>query len=181
MRAAKYTTVEILRLAMYRASRNRFWTSSTDGNMGTPGEVMDRPDRAPAHSSASRQADGCGTITPMKILLVDDEPTVRDIVAELLELDGHIVARAENAPGALALLAADKSFDLILADVGMPHMNGWALAREVKGRYPDIRVGLVTGYGETGPSDPQDRSVVDFILAKPISEEVLRTVAPAGA
>jgi CheY-like chemotaxis protein len=116
----------------------------------------------------------------MKILLVDDEPTVRAIVAELLELDGHIVAQAENGPGALTLLAADKAFDLVLADVGMPRMNGWALAREIKERYPGIRVGLVTGYGETGPNDAQERSVVDFILAKPISEETLRATIPSG-
>jgi CheY-like chemotaxis protein len=116
----------------------------------------------------------------MKVLLVDDEPTVRAIVAELLELDGHTVAQAENGPGALALLSADKAFDLVLADLGMPRMNGWALAREIKGRYPRIRVGLITGYGETSPGAPQDRSVVDFILAKPISEEALRGIAPSA-
>jgi CheY-like chemotaxis protein len=116
----------------------------------------------------------------MRILLVDDEPAVRAIVAELLELDGHTVAQAESGPGALALLSGDEVFDLVLADVGMPRMNGWALAREIKVRFPGTRVGLVTGYGETGPGDPRERSVVDFILAKPISEEALRGIAPAG-
>ena len=117
----------------------------------------------------------------MKILLVDDEPSVRAIVAELLELDGHTVAQAENGPSALALLAGDKGFDLVLADVGMPRMNGWMLAREIKASYPGIRVGLITGYGEMGPTDPLERSVVDFILGKPISEETLRRIAPAEA
>jgi CheY-like chemotaxis protein len=95
----------------------------------------------------------------MIILLVDDEPSVRAIVAELLELDGHTVAQAENGPSALALLASDKGFDLVLADVGMPRMNGWMLAREIKASYPGVRVGLITGYGEMSPSDPLDRSV----------------------
>jgi CheY-like chemotaxis protein len=117
----------------------------------------------------------------MKILLVDDEPSVRAIVAELLELDGHAVSQAENGPGALAVLAGDTDFDLVLADVAMPRMNGWMLAREIKASYPAIRVGLITGYGEMGPADPLERSVVDFILGKPISEETLRTIAPSGA
>ena len=117
----------------------------------------------------------------MKILLVDDEPTVRAIVAELLELDGHSVTQAENGPAALALLAGDHDFNLVLADVGMPRMNGWVLAREIKASYPALRVGLVTGYGETGPTDPLERSVVDFILAKPISEESLRTIVSSVA
>jgi CheY-like chemotaxis protein len=121
-----------------------------------------------------------GTMTAMKVLLVDDEPSVRAIVAELLELDGHVVAQAENGPGALDLLAGDPAFDLVLADVAMPRMNGWVLAREIKARYPAIRVGLITGYGEMGPSDPRERSVVDFVLAKPISEDSLRRIAPAS-
>jgi len=117
----------------------------------------------------------------MKILLVDDEPTVRAIVAELLELDGHSVTQAENGPAALALLAGDKDFNLVLADVGMPRMNGWTLAREVRTGYPSVRVGLITGYGATVPSDPADRSVVDFIIAKPITDESLQVIRPRGA
>jgi CheY-like chemotaxis protein len=114
----------------------------------------------------------------MNVLLVDDEPMVRAVVAELLELDGHMVAQAESGQAALAFLARDRRVDLVLADVAMPRMNGWALAREIKARYPTMRIGLITGYGETGPRDPLERSVVDFVLTKPLSEETLRTIGP---
>jgi CheY-like chemotaxis protein len=118
----------------------------------------------------------------MRILLVDDEPTVRAIVAELLELEGHAVVQAENGPDGLAVLANDGGVELVLADVGMPRMNGWALAREVRARYPSVRVGLITGYGSTGPSDPAERAVVDFIIAKPITDESLQVIRrPRGA
>jgi CheY-like chemotaxis protein len=116
----------------------------------------------------------------MRILLVDDEPSVRAIVAELLELEGHTVVQAENGPDGLAMLATDAGVQLVLADVGMPRMNGWTLAREVRARYPTVRVGLITGYGATGPSDPAERSVVDFVIAKPITEESLRVIRPCG-
>ena len=117
----------------------------------------------------------------MRILLVDDDPSVRDILAEMLETDGHSVVQAGNGPEGLARLEEDDRFDLVLTDVGMPRMNGWALAREVKARHPSMRVGLITGYGETGPADPGERSVADFILTKPISDESLRAIGEADA
>jgi CheY-like chemotaxis protein len=117
----------------------------------------------------------------MKILLVDDEPSVRAIVAELLELDGHTVVEAASGADGLALLAIDASVELVLTDVGMPRMNGWALAREVKARYPSVRVGLITGYGATEPSDPAQGSLVDFIIAKPLTDESLRVIGTARA
>jgi CheY-like chemotaxis protein len=117
----------------------------------------------------------------MRILLIDDEPSVRAIVAELLELEGHTVTQAENGPDGLAMLATDRVIELVLADVGMPGMNGWALAREVRTRYPSVRVGLITGYGITGPSDAAERSVVDFVIAKPITEGSLQVIRARGA
>jgi CheY-like chemotaxis protein len=116
----------------------------------------------------------------MRILLIDDEPSVRAIVAELLELEGHTVTQAENGPDGLAMLATDRGIVLVLADVGMPGMNGWALAREVRTRYPSVRVGLITGYGITGPSDAAERSVVDFVIAKPITEGSLQVIRARG-
>jgi CheY-like chemotaxis protein len=116
----------------------------------------------------------------MRILLIDDEPSVRAIVAELLELEGHTVTQAENGPDGLAMLATDRGIELVLADVGMPGMNGWALAREVRTRYPSVRVGLITGYGITGPSDAAERSVVDFVIAKPITEGSLQVIRARG-
>ncbi len=112
----------------------------------------------------------------MRILLVDDEPSVRAIVAELLELEGHAVVQAENGPDGLAVLAADGDIELVLADVGMPRMNGWSLAREVRRLYPSLRVGLITGYGSAGSAGPGESSVVDFIIAKPITDESLLVI-----
>ena len=113
------------------------------------------------------------------LLLADDSVTIQRVI-ELTFADEDVrVIAVSSGDEAIAVLNRTPP-DIVLADVGMPRMNGWVLAREIKTSYPDIRVGLVTGYGETGPTDPLERSVVDFILAKPISEESLRTIVSSG-
>lgn len=114
----------------------------------------------------------------MKIVLIDDEATVRGIVAEMLELDDHEVLQASSGPEGLDLLAAHGDVELVLTDVGMPHMNGWDVARAVKERYPGTRVGLITGYGEMN-ADASMRAAADFIIGKPVTEESLRAVRPS--
>jgi len=65
------------------------------------------------------------------------------------------------------VLAADHSMDLVLADVGMSRMNGRASAREVRVRYPSVRLGLITRYGEAGPPVPAECTLVDLIITNP--------------
>jgi CheY-like chemotaxis protein len=122
------------------------------------------------------------------ILLVEDEPFVRNVTAHVLESAGYRLVVAGSAAEALdAYRRRSGSFDLLLADVVMPGMSGRELATELESSYPQARVLLMSGYAEQlafGESAPRRRKY----LAKPFSvqtllsrvREVLDTVADSA-
>jgi len=109
----------------------------------------------------------------LRILLIDDDPQVRAVVGELLTLHGHTVISAAGGLEGLARLDGDEVIDLVLTDLGMPGMTGWDVARAARVRRPDVRVGIITGWGEEERSRFEEESVADFVLAKPITRAAL--------
>jgi PAS domain S-box-containing protein len=110
-------------------------------------------------------------LEPLRILAVEDEPEVLDLVRAMLVHAGHTVLGAASGREALALFARHP-VDLVITDLGMPGMTGTAVADEIKRRRP-VPVILLTGWadeleGETVPG-------VDVVLAKPFSRERLFT------
>jgi CheY-like chemotaxis protein len=103
-----------------------------------------------------------------RILLVEDEPDVRALTWDLLELEGYDVTAVPDAESALEVAAVSPP-DLLLTDVVMPGMNGIDLAAELARRQPDLRVLFVSGYAEDAP-ERQGR-VIDaaHLLSKPAS------------
>ena len=89
----------------------------------------------------------------LRILVVEDDDDNRELLAELLRLEGHAVEEASDAERALEL-AARLPFDAVIADVGLPRMDGITLARELRRRTPGVAVVAVSGYGER----PRQRS-----------------------
>lgn len=88
----------------------------------------------------------------MKILVVDDEPLIRLGLVSLLEDWGHQALSASDAATAIAALEANELIELVITDVDMPGtMDGIALARYVAGRWPPIRLIVVSG--KVGPAD----------------------------
>jgi GAF domain-containing protein/CheY-like chemotaxis protein len=135
--------------------------------------LIDIPGTAPVASAVRAPA---GRLT---VVVVDDEPEVRRVIAELLEHQGHRVVQA--ADGDEALRRVDDTVDLVLTDLSMPGMSGWDVARDVKTRWPGLRVGIVTGWAEALGADPGHRSAADFVIAKPVTGAALRTaIAQAG-
>ena len=116
----------------------------------------------------------------LRVLVVDDEPEVRGAVADLLGTAGYTIFEAAGGPEALAWLDAGQSVDLVLTDLGMPGMTGTDLARSVRGRWPSLRIGLMTGWDETEAPVGEASSVVDFVIAKPFHLSALIS-AYAGA
>lgn len=115
------------------------------------------------------EADGVGR----RILLVDDETEVREILAEALTLHGHEVTQAASGPQALDRLAGGQPADLVLSDLGMPEMTGWEVAEAVGRRWPDLPVGIITGWGARSEGTLEQRKSVAFVVAKPFSMETL--------
>lgn len=120
---------------------------------------------------------------PLKVLLIDDEPQVREVLMRMLRLDGHTPTPAGTAREGLRLLASER-FDLVLTDLGLPDMPGWQLARAAKRGSTPVPVVLITGWTEEGerPSSGDD---VDAVLVKPFGiaelRQVMRTALEANA
>ncbi len=89
---------------------------------------------------------GGSAADPQSILLVEDEVLVRLDLADYLRKCGYHVYEAANADEAMAVLKAGHAIDLLFTDIQMPGgMDGFALARWVRERYPDIEILLTSG------------------------------------
>ncbi len=82
------------------------------------------------------------------ILVVEDEPSVREIIVAVLAELGYAYAEAGDAESALVLLDGPRHFDLLVSDVGLPGLNGRQLAEIAMGKRPELKVLFVTGYAE---------------------------------
>ena len=110
-----------------------------------------------------------------RILLVDDEDTVRGFLKRGLELDGHAVTLAvDGSDGLERLGAAGGQFDLILTDIRMPIMDGVALAQAAKRDHPAVSIVLMTGYAEQRERAKDLQGIVEDVLAKPFTLAELR-------
>jgi CheY-like chemotaxis protein len=110
------------------------------------------------------------TVFGKRILLAEDEPTVRESIKLMLNLDQHKVTEASNGREALALFSAEQ-FDLVITDYLMPQMHGDELARSVKQIAPSQPVLIVTAYAEKLIDSGKP---ADMVLGKPIALADLR-------
>jgi CheY-like chemotaxis protein len=101
-----------------------------------------------------------------RILIVEDEEMIRTLSTQLLELMGHAVDGVGSGEQAVIRLRL-RRYDVVLSDLDLPGMNGWAVARLVKQVSPQSKVGLVSGW-EIPPEDEElQAGNVDFCLTKP--------------
>ncbi len=105
-----------------------------------------------------------------RILLAEDEPTVRESIKLLLHLDRHLVTEASNGREALKIFEPDK-FDLVITDYLMPEMHGDELARNIKQIAPSRPVLIVTAWAEKLFDSGKP---ADIVLGKPVVLEELR-------
>jgi len=90
--------------------------------------------------SEKAQGEGCLTI-----LLVEDEPLIALTITDILEELGHRVLECASASKALELAQSEPQIDLLITDIGLPDMQGDALAREIRAGRPDLPVLISTG------------------------------------
>ncbi len=107
-----------------------------------------------------------------RVLVVDDDRAVRNVLSVLLGKEGHDVALAETGEEALEQLA-QRPVDVVLTDVAMPGMGGMKLLVELKGRWPEIRVVVMTGYGSVMDAVAAMKAGADDYIIKPPSKDTL--------
>ncbi|MGF9694755.1 MULTISPECIES: response regulator [unclassified Rhizobium] len=114
-----------------------------------------------------------------KILITEDEDSLRSFVARALRLDGHETHEAADGAEGLQLLE-EASFDLLLSDIRMPVMDGIELAHRAAAQFPAMKILLMTGYAEQRErADDLMAKVVD-VVDKPFAlPEIRRAVAQA--
>ncbi len=111
-----------------------------------------------------------------RILIVDDEPAVRSLIATLLEHSGYATTAAESADEALARLQQDPDYDLVLTDIIMAGTDGLSLLDQISADYPAIPVVLVTAINDTQVATSAfRRGAIDYLL-KPFERTELESV-----
>lgn len=116
-----------------------------------------------------------------RILVSEDDRAVREFVCRALELHGHeVVATHDGAEAAAALKPQDEQFDLLLADIKMPIMDGIALALCAAKERPDMPILLMTGYADQRERAHGLDQLIDDVIAKPFTlEEIVAKVEQA--
>ena len=125
-------------------------------------------ERKPAVASEERQVP-----TGLRVLVVDDDQVVREMLIEFLERDGQTVVSATDGRDALEQFRRAE-FDLVITDRGMPGMGGDELAVSIKEAAPETPVIMVTGFGELMASAGERPEGVDLFLSKPVTPSALR-------
>jgi DNA-binding response OmpR family regulator len=108
----------------------------------------------------------------MRVLIVDDEESITEILQLILEDEGYTVDTASSGQEALSL--AESRYDLVVLDIGLPDISGDQVAKAILERHADVKIVLMTGYPELVESTwALDIDIADT-LVKPFSPDVLQ-------
>ena len=131
---------------------------------------MRRPAPEPAPAAGGVQEPASGRV----ILVVDDDPTVRQFVADILRQRGHEVIAAAGGREALrAVYERSSTPDLVVSGVDMPAMSGIELAARLTADRPGIRIVLMTGRPDSAARARAHTELVSAVLLKPLSLQAL--------
>ena len=111
----------------------------------------------------------------MRILVVDDEESIRFSLRELLQDERHEIVLAEHAPAALTRLES-QSIDLVISDLSMPQMNGLELLEHVQRSYPDTVFVLLTAYGDERTAVEALKGGAFHYVPKPFDNDEIRSI-----
>ncbi len=114
-----------------------------------------------------------GPTRPLRVLAVDDDREIRELMVELLEHDGHTVVTTAEARDALTRVLAG-NFDLVLTDRAMPGITGDQLAAAIKKSRPTMPIIMVTGFGDLMQASGELPEGVDRVISKPVRLLTLR-------
>jgi PAS domain S-box-containing protein len=125
-------------------------------------------------AATSASAAGATDVRPLgrlRILIVDDDPLILRSLQDALEKDGHLIGVADGGQAGIDKFRFEQQsntpFDMVITDLGMPHVDGRTVATAVKSRAPAVPVVLLTGWGYRMQSEDDVPQHVDRVLSKP--------------
>jgi two-component system, cell cycle response regulator CpdR len=111
-----------------------------------------------------------------RVLIADDEDSMRTLVARAIAMDGHDTVTAEDGAEALEILSSEQgAFDVLLTDIQMPVMDGIALALAAARDFPDLTILLMTGFAAQRERASGLDAIVHDVITKPFSVADIRT------
>lgn len=128
--------------------------------------VQDRATHSPRLQAATNEP--CRSL---RILCIDDEPELRQLLHDVLEVHNHVVTVASGGKEGLQLFRSaahgNEPFEVVITDLGMPDMDGHHVARAVKAESPQTPVIMLTGWGTMMKAEGESAPEVDAVLGKP--------------
>jgi signal transduction histidine kinase/ActR/RegA family two-component response regulator len=147
---------------------------------GTSFRILLPPARGRAQAKAAAEAPAISLVPQQpgrtKILVVDDEERVRELLRDILESEGYGVTLARGGREALGLLS-ESEYAAVFTDLGMKGMSGWELARAVRERDETLPLAVITGWGEAVGSTERDAARVDWVVTKPFDASQILAIA----
>jgi CheY-like chemotaxis protein len=111
-----------------------------------------------------------------RILIADDEESMRALVARAIAMDGHEIVTAQDGAEALDIITSEGgAFDLLLTDIKMPMMDGIALALAVARDFPTLTILLMTGFADQRERASGLDAIVHDVVTKPFAVADIRT------
>ncbi len=132
--------------------------------------IFDLPEAIDGDSDISSQAQRSDHL---KILVVDDDQQIREVLRDMLSLYGHALVTCPDAYAALKSLEAQE-FDILITDLGMPGMSGLDLARVAHENHPTMPIAMITGWGTQLNQDEVAANGIMAVLAKPFHLKEVR-------
>lgn len=115
---------------------------------------------------------------PQKILCIDDEPQLRELLKQILDHDGHHVEVSDGGQAGLEAFREaarrGRPFDVVITDLGMPYVDGRQVAKTLKRESPHTPIIMLTGWGAFMKEDGEEPAEVDEVLSKPPRSRELR-------
>jgi CheY-like chemotaxis protein len=116
-----------------------------------------------------------------RVLIADDEESMRMLVARAIAMDGHETVTAQDGAEALEILIReDGAFDVLLTDIQMPVMDGIALALAAARDFPNVTILLMTGFADQRERASGLNAIAHDVITKPFSVADVRSAVAAA-
>jgi CheY-like chemotaxis protein len=131
-----------------------------------------------SNSNRSFTSNGLAGLRKVRVLVVDDEVTVREVLTDALTAEGFEVVSVESGREALTTYDAhDGEFDAVFTDIGMPDMSGCELATAIRRRSETVSLAIVSGWADAISRDTRTAVKADWVVSKPFDINRISEIA----